>query len=58
MAEKGNYVADATPEYGYEEPQRERIASIANDKGARMGEAVEAYGDVQVAEAYGYVARG
>lgn len=34
------------------------IKSIVEQKGAAIGEATDLYGDVQTAEAYGYVNRG
>ena len=39
----------------YEEPRK---ASFVNEKGARIGEASDLYGDIAQAEEYGYVTRG
>ena len=37
----------------YDDPSR-----IVEEKGIRMGEAADIYGDVETAEEYGYVTRG
>jgi len=48
--EKEAYTVDAPL---YDDPAR-----IVEDKGMRMGEAADVYGDIQTAEDYGYVSRG
>jgi amino acid transporter len=47
--EKETYTVDAPL---YDDPAR-----IVEDKGMRMGEAADVYGDIQTAEDYGYVSR-
>ena len=59
MAEKGPiYASGESASYAADEPKSERVASIAHRKGVKMGEAADAYGDIQTAEEYGYVTRG
>lgn len=48
--EKERYALEAPP---YDEPSR-----IIDDKGMKMGEAADVYGDIQTAEDFGYVSRG
>lgn len=48
--EKEAYTVDA--------PLHDDPARIVEDKGMRMGEAADVYGDIQTAEDYGYVSRG
>ena len=48
--EKEQYTMEAPP---YDEPSR-----VVEQKGMRMGEAADVYGDIQTAEDYGYVSRG
>ncbi|KKY23463.1 putative arginine permease [Phaeomoniella chlamydospora] len=59
MAEKGpTYASGESASYAADESKSERVASIAHRKGVKMGEAADAYGDIQTAEEYGYVTRG
>lgn len=48
--EKEAYATEAPP---YDDPSR-----IIEDKGIKIGEASEVYGDIQTAEDFGYVNRG
>lgn len=41
-----------------ESPIYDSAARIVEEKGARMGEAADMYGDLETAEEYGYVSRG
>ena len=41
-----------------EAPPYDDVARIVEDKGIKMSEAADAYGDLQTAEDYGYVSRG
>ncbi|MCJ1401101.1 hypothetical protein MMC11_004313 [Xylographa trunciseda] len=52
--EKGEYVT----EKGMGAPAYDDPARIVEDKGVRMGEAADMYGDLDTAEEYGYVTRG
>jgi amino acid transporter len=58
MAEKINYEVESGVTPGYGEEKRASVAGIVHQKGGAMGEAVDLYGDIQTAEAYGYVERG
>ena len=59
VGEKDVYLTgEASPDYPHDETRKERIASIAHDRGAQMGEAADVYGDIETAEEYGYVSRG
>jgi amino acid transporter len=51
--EKERYTESGTEAPPYDDPTR-----IVEDKGIRMGEAADMYGDLDTAEEYGYVARG
>ncbi|KAF2087483.1 amino acid permease [Saccharata proteae CBS 121410] len=59
MSEKEQYVigedSSGSPPY---DGARKDIAEITQNKGNRVGEATDIYGDIQTAEEYGYVARG
>ena len=39
-------------------PPYEDPATLTNEKGIKVGEAADIFGDVQTAEEYGYVTRG
>ncbi|MCJ1289536.1 hypothetical protein MMC34_001069 [Xylographa carneopallida] len=52
--EKGEYAT----EKGVGAPAYDDPARIVEDKGVRMGEAADMYGDLDTAEEYGYVTRG
>ena len=59
FGEKDAYLAgESSPDYPHDETRKERIASIAHDHGAQIGEAADVYGDIETAEEYGYVSRG
>ena len=45
-------------EKGMGAPAYDDPARIVEDKGVRMGEAADMYGDLDTAEEYGYVTRG
>lgn len=47
-----------TVEKGMEAQAYDDPAHIVEDKGVRMGEAADMYGDLDTAEEYGYVTRG
>jgi len=51
--EKERYTESGTEAPPYDDPTR-----VVEDKGIRMGEAADMYGDLDTAEEYGYVARG
>ena len=52
MEEKSAYAS------GMDAPAYNDPAQVVEDKGIRMGEAVDMFGDVETAEEYGYVTRG
>ncbi|MCJ1415705.1 hypothetical protein MMC32_002037 [Xylographa parallela] len=52
--EKGEYASET----GMGAPAYDDPARIVEDKGVRMGEAADMYGDLDTAEEYGYVTRG
>ena len=57
--EKQEYIADSAAErYSQESPPYDDPTRIVEDKGIRMGEAADMYGDLETAEDYGYVTRG
>lgn len=59
MDEKAGYLTgEASPDYPHDETRKDRIASIAQERGTQIGEGADIYGDVETAEEYGYVARG
>ena len=45
--------SNESPPYGHDDPTR-----IVEEKGIRLGEAADMYGDLGSAEEYGYVTRG
>ena len=51
---KGRFNADSSDAPPYEM----NVERVVEDKGMRMGEAADMYGDLQTAEEYGYVTRG
>jgi amino acid transporter len=51
--EKEHYLEKGVEAPPYDDPSR-----IVEDKGGRMGEAADMYGDLDTAEEYGYVTRG
>lgn len=51
--EKEHYLEKGAEAPPYDDPSR-----IVEDKGVRMGEAADMYGDLDTAEEYGYVTRG
>lgn len=52
MSEKANYAAEGAPAYD------SNVERVIEDKGIRIGEAADMYGDLDTAEEYGYVSRG
>ena len=58
--EKGEYAVEPKEAFGNEPPvyNDPHSADIVENKGIRMGEAADMYGDLETAEDYGYVSRG
>ena len=52
--EKAPYTASG----GEAPPYNDHVDRVTADKGVRIGEAADMYGDLQTAEEYGYVSRG
>lgn len=56
--ERGGYAGGSPESYSGESPPYEDPARITEEKGVRIGEAADLYGDLATAEDYGYVTRG
>ena len=54
--EKSGFTEEGAQAPPYDHGERSR--SIVDEKGIRIGEAADMYGDVESAEEYGYVTRG
>ena len=55
-SEKAGYASGDTPPY--EKRGSHNAEELIENKGLRIGEAADNYGDLQTAEEYGYVSRG
>ena len=58
MAEKYDEKAAYQTPGGETPPYENNMDRVVEDKGIRMGEAADMYGDLSTAEEYGYVTRG
>ena len=58
MEHKEEYNISRTEKLSNESPLYDDMARVVDDKGVRIGEAADMYGDLATAEEYGYVSRG
>ena len=58
MEHKEAYNITPAEKYSAESPPYDDMARVVDEKGVRIGEAADMYGDLATAEEYGYVTRG
>lgn len=56
--DKEQYNISPAGKYSNESPPYDDMARVVDEKGIRMGEAADMYGDLATAEEFGYVTRG
>lgn len=58
MEHKEVYNTTPAEKFSAESPHYDNMARVVDEKGTRIGEAADMYGDLATAEEYGYVSRG
>ena len=58
MENKEKYNITPAEKLSNESPPYDDMARVVDEKGVRIGEAADMYGDLATAEEYGYVSRG
>ena len=58
MEHKEQYNIAPAEKFSGESPPYDDMARVVDEKGVRIGEAADMYGDLATAEEYGYVSRG